>query len=113
MTNQIEEIKRQILKALKLHGVKKASLFGSTVRGKLINKSDIDVLVELSGQIALIEIRMKIIDYIQRNGQITTGESVKMFNISRHAALKELSRLALLEVVKPEGRERGAYYAIA
>ena len=113
MTNQIEEIKRQILKTLKPRGVKKASLFGSIVRGELINKSDINVLVELRGQISLTEIRMKIIEHIQRNGQITTGESAKMFNISRQAALKELSMLALLELIKPEGKGRGAYYAIA
>lgn len=36
-----------------------------------------------------------------------------MFNISRQAALKELSRIAELEAIKPEGKERGAYYAIA
>ena len=56
---------------------------------------------------------MKIIDHIQRNGQITTGELKKMFNISKQAALKELSMLVELEVIKPEGKGRGAYYAIA
>ena len=67
---------------------------------------------EVRGQIALTERQMKIIEHIQRNGRITTGESVKMFNITRQAALKELSRLVELKVIKPEGRGRGAYYAI-
>lgn len=68
---------------------------------------------ELRGQIALTERQMKIIEHIRRNGGITTGESAKMFDITRQAALKELSRLVELEVIKPEGRGRGAYYAIA
>lgn len=68
---------------------------------------------ELRGQIALTERQMKIIEHIQRNGRITTGESAKMFNISRQAALNELSMLVELEVIKPEGKGRGAYYAIA
>ena len=71
------------------------------------------IIRELRGQIALTEIRMKIVEYIHGNRQIITGESVKMFNISRQAVLRELSRLALFEVIKPEGRVRGAYYAVA
>ena len=67
---------------------------------------------EVRGQIALTERQMKIIEHIQRNGRITTGETAKMFNITRQAALKELSRLVELKVVRPEGRGRGAYYAI-
>jgi Fic family protein len=67
---------------------------------------------ETRGQIALTERQMKIVEHIQRNGRITTGESAKMFDITRQAALKELSRLALLEVIKPEGKGRGAYYVI-
>ena len=43
---QVEEIKRQILNTLKPHGVKKASLFGSIVRGKLTDKSDIERIIE-------------------------------------------------------------------
>ncbi|MEA1906126.1 MAG: nucleotidyltransferase domain-containing protein [Euryarchaeota archaeon] len=113
MTDQIEEITRQIMKTLKPHETKKTSLFGFIVRGKLINNSDIDILVELSGQVALTEIWMKIIEHIQRNGRITTGESTRMFNILRQAALKELSMLALLEVIKPECSGRGACYAVA
>jgi len=46
MTDQIEEIKKQILNTLKPHGVKKASLFGSIVRGKLTDKSDIERIIE-------------------------------------------------------------------
>ncbi len=68
---------------------------------------------EKRGQIAPTKRQMKIIEHIQRNEQITTGESAKMFTISRQAALKKLSRLVELEVIKPEGSGRGVYYAIA
>ncbi|MHC1600313.1 MAG: Fic family protein [Candidatus Methanospirareceae archaeon] len=67
---------------------------------------------ELKGQISLTERQMKIIEHIQRNEQITTGEVAKMFYITRQAALKEISKLVELNVIKLEGRGRGAYYAI-
>ena len=55
---------------------------------------------------------MKIIENIQKNGKITAGEAAKMFKISRQAALKELSKLVKLEVIRPHGKGRGAYYVI-
>ena len=56
MTDQIEETKKQILRTLKPHGVKKASLFGSIVRGELTDKSDIDILVEFSERKSLLDL---------------------------------------------------------
>ena len=43
-------------KTLKLHGVKKASLFGSIVREELTDKSDIDILVEFSERKSLLDL---------------------------------------------------------
>ena len=68
---------------------------------------------ESKGQIALTERQMKIIEHIQTNGKITTGDAASMFNITRQAALKELSKLLKLEIIKLEGRGRGSYYTIA
>jgi len=67
---------------------------------------------ELKGQIALTERQIKIVEHIQRNGRITSGEVAKMFNITRQAALKELSKLVKFEIIKLEGKGRGAYYII-
>ena len=64
------------------------------------------------GQIALTERQMKIIEHLQRNGRITTGDMAKMFGVTRQAALKELSKLANLEVIKLEGKGRGAHYVL-
>lgn len=64
------------------------------------------------GQIALTERQMKIIEHLRRNGRITTGDMAKMFGVTRQAALKELSKLANLEVIKLEGKGRGAHYVL-
>ncbi len=67
---------------------------------------------EEKGQIALTERQMKIIEHLQRNGRITTGDMAKMFGVTRQAALKELSKLVEMEVIKLEGKGRGAHYVL-
>ena len=52
---QIEEIKKKILSILKKYGVKKASLFGSVIRGEATENSDIDILVEIGSNISLLD----------------------------------------------------------
>lgn len=64
------------------------------------------------GQVPLTERQMKIIEYLQQNGKITAGDAAKMFKITRQAALKELSKLVKLEIIKLEGKGRGAHYEI-
>ena len=55
---------------------------------------------------------MKIIEFIQKNGKITSGDAAEMFKISRQAALKEISKLVKMGVLRPVGRGRGAHYVI-
>lgn len=43
---ELEKIKPIIVKTLKKHGIKKAGLFGSYVRGEQKKNSDIDILIE-------------------------------------------------------------------
>ncbi len=43
----IQKIKQQVIPVLKKHGVVRASLFGSAAFGKMNEKSDVDILVEL------------------------------------------------------------------
>lgn len=52
---EIEDVKKKIVPILKHHGVKKAGLFGSLVRGELSRKSDIDILVEIDEDISLLD----------------------------------------------------------
>jgi len=65
------------------------------------------------GQIALSEKQMKIIEFIQKNGKITSGDAAEMFKISRQAALKEISKLIKSGVLKPVGKGRGAHYVLS
>lgn len=51
----MEGVKREILPILRRHGVIRAGLFGSLVRGEVKNSSDIDVLVEIEHDISLLD----------------------------------------------------------
>jgi len=55
MEARIEEIKQKILPILRRHGVKKAGIFGSIVRGEAREDSDIDILVEIESDISLLD----------------------------------------------------------
>jgi hypothetical protein len=52
---QIEDIKKKVLSIFKKYGVRKASLFGSVVRGEATENSDIDILVEIGNNISLLD----------------------------------------------------------
>ncbi len=67
---------------------------------------------ESRDQVALTERQMKIIEILQKNGKITAGDVAKMFKITRQASLKELTKLVKLEVIKLEGKGRGANYVL-
>jgi predicted nucleotidyltransferase len=53
----INKIKQKIIPILTKHGVKRASLFGSLVRGDFKRSSDIDILVE-------VDLKMDLLDFI-------------------------------------------------
>ena len=84
----------------------------SRVKEKVLRLSIERKKKEKMGQIALTERQMKILEYIQRNGEITTGDIAKMFKITRQGALKEITKLVDLEIVKLIGKGRGAHYII-
>lgn len=54
--NKIKEIKKPIVDVLKKHGVKKAGIFGSYVRGEEKKRSDIDILIEPTNEMSLFDI---------------------------------------------------------
>lgn len=51
----IEKIKDKILPVLKKYGVRRASLFGSTVKGIATVDSDVDILVEVERSMSLLD----------------------------------------------------------
>lgn len=55
MNRQVEKIRKKILPVLKKYGVRRASIFGSVVRGEATENSDIDILVEIGSDISLLD----------------------------------------------------------
>ncbi len=61
MSNQIDDVKAIIVDILKKHDVTHASLFGSIVRGKRSEDSDIDLLIQFEGKKSLLDLsRLKL-----------------------------------------------------
>ncbi|OPY71258.1 MAG: Nucleotidyltransferase domain protein [Syntrophorhabdus sp. PtaU1.Bin050] len=52
----INDIKTKIYPTLLSYGVKKAALFGSTVKGGITKKSDIDLLISLPKKASLLDL---------------------------------------------------------
>ena len=54
-------ITKQVIRTLRLGGVKKAALFGSFARGEEKKNSDVDLLIQFSGQKSLLDmVRLKL-----------------------------------------------------
>ena len=79
MNEQIAEIRDKILKALKRNDVKRASLFGSVVRGELTDESDIDILVEFRGRKSLLDLvglKLELEEVLKRKVDVLTYNSL-------------------------------------
>ena len=64
------------------------------------------------GQIALTERQIKIIEFMQRNGKITSGDLQKMFQISRQAIHKEIRKMAELDIIEQKGSGKAIFYVL-
>lgn len=77
--DQPKEIRSIIIDVLRKSGVKKASLFGSFVRGEATEKSDIDLLVEFKGRkslLDLVRLKMRLEELFGRKVDILTYKSI-------------------------------------
>jgi len=83
-----------------------------SVKEKILRLSSEKLRKDAKGQIALTDRQMKIIEHLQSNKKITAGDAAKSFKITRQAALKELTKLADLDVIKLKGKGRGAHYIL-
>jgi len=54
----------------------------------------------------------EIIDYIKKNGRITTNECAGLLKVSNDTSLRELSSLKFLGLIDKKGAGRGTYYVI-
>ena len=56
MSEQIEPLREKIIDILRENSVKRASFFGSIVRGEMTDESDVDLLVEFEGRRSLLDL---------------------------------------------------------
>lgn len=82
------------------------------VKDKVIGLSKDIKFLKDRGQIALTERQMGIVEHILEKGKITSGELSQKLDISRQAALKEITKLVDLKVVKLIGIGKGAHYVL-
>ena len=79
MSNQTDQIRSILLGVLEKHKVKRASLFGSTVRAEATEKSDIDLLVEFEGKRSLLDLaglKLELEELLQRRVDVLTFASL-------------------------------------
>lgn len=76
----LETLKKIILPILKDRGVKRASIFGSYVRGQADPESDIDILVELDDDVDLFDfigLKQEIEDTIEKKVDLVEFSTIK------------------------------------
>ena len=77
----VDEIKKKIIPILKLHGIKKAGLFGSVVRGEENANSDVDVLVEIGRRgfslLDFVRVKLELESVLSRRVDLVEYSSIK------------------------------------
>ena len=75
----IEEIRQKAIPILKKEGATRAALFGSVVRGKMREDSDIDILVDLPRGTSLFDLaglKIKLEESLGRDVDVITYNSI-------------------------------------
>jgi predicted nucleotidyltransferase len=76
----VEEIKSKIVPILKQHGIKKAAIFGSFVKGEVKSSSDVDVLVEIKNDMSLLDfvgMKLELEEAINRKVDLVEYDTIK------------------------------------
>ncbi len=85
MRDQMQPVREKIIDILRRNDVKRASFFGSIVRGEMTEESDVDLLVEFEGRKSLLDIsglKIELEDALNRRVDVVTYRSL-------HPLLKE------------------------
>lgn len=75
-----DEIREKIVGVLKKHGVKRAGIFGSYVRGEARKDSDIDILVEVKKDLSLLDfvgIQLELEERLRRKVDLVEYSTIK------------------------------------
>jgi len=76
----IKELKNKLTPILKKHGVNKAALFGSSVRGEMKESSDVDILVRIDKDISLLDfvrIKLELEEALGRRVDLVEYDTIK------------------------------------
>jgi len=79
MSDQMQAVREKIIEILRRNDVKRASFFGSIVRGEMTGESDVDILVEFEGRKSLLDLahlKNELEDTINRRVDVLTYKSL-------------------------------------
>ena len=79
MSDQMQPVSERIIDILRKNGVKRASFFGSIVRGEMTEDSDVDLLVEFEGRRSLLDLahlKNELEDAVNRRVDLLTYKSI-------------------------------------
>jgi len=118
LNEAINEIMRQLMGRFR-----KMSIENELRRGHIINQSCEPLsegvkVTEKVGEkfegkkVDLSERQKKIIKFIRKNNRITTSSCASLLSISADTALRELTKMKSLGLIKTKGIGRGIYYVI-
>jgi len=80
MSDQMQPVSERIIDILRKNGVKRASFFGSIVRGDMTEDSDVDLLVEFEGRRSLLDLahlKNELEDAVDRLVDLLTYKSLQ------------------------------------
>ena len=84
----------------------------SSVKERILRLSSEKLRKDLKGQIALSELQMKIIEFLNQKGSITNRDIRSMFKLSNRGAVDEIKKLLALGILKIEGKGRSVHYIL-
>lgn len=79
MNDQMQPVREKIIDILRRNDVRKASFFGSIVRGEMTDQSDVDLLVEFEGRKSLLDLsglKIELEDALGRKVDVVTYRSL-------------------------------------
>ena len=79
MSDQMQLVREKIIGILHRNDVKRASFFGSIVRGEMTDESDVDLLVEFEGRKSLLDLaglKIELEDALNRRVDVLTYRSL-------------------------------------
>lgn len=79
MIDQMQPVREKIIDILRRNNVRRASFFGSIVRGEMTDQSDVDLLVEFEGRKSLLDIaglKIELEDALGKKVDVVTYRSL-------------------------------------